>query len=123
MLFLRARDLQQFQLRAARLEQSLLLRQIEAGGEAQVVASIDEAQGRALQLQTAAQYLDLAVELAQGEIIAGQLRNQHQARVLEVRRRLLGGCPRALHFAAHASEQIQLVIDGGPQQKIVLHRR
>ena len=113
---LRTLDLQQLQLRSARLEQRLLLRQIQAGGETELVARVHEAQRLSLQLQIALQHIDFGVKLPQREIIGCQLRDQQQARVLVISRRLFGGGARTFDLAPHAAEQIEFVIDRGADQ-------
>ena len=115
--------LQQVELRGTVLHQRLLLRQIETGGEPQIVARRDELERVALERQAAHHHVDLAVEFAQREVIAHQLCGEHQARVLEVGRRLLRRGAVALDFAAYAAEQIEFVTDVGADREVVLHGR
>ena len=71
-------------LRARSVEQRFFLRDVEAGSNATVVAGIDEVEAPLQSIDGAAQDADFGIELAQIEIVAGDLRRDQQADVLEV---------------------------------------
>jgi len=104
MFVLGALHLQQFHLCGTVLHQSLLLREIQAGGISQVVPRRDESERVLLEGQTVFHHVDLGIEFAQGEVIADQLGGEHQPRVLEIRGRLLGRCLVAFNLAPHPPE-------------------
>ena len=68
-------------------------------------------------------HVDLGIELTQREVVADQLRGEHQAGVFEIRGRLFCRGTEALGFAAHTAEEVELVIDERTQGEIVLHGR
>ncbi len=115
--------LQQFQLGAAGLQQRFLLRQIESGRHAQLMARADEFKRLLLQLDAAQDHVNFRIALAQAEVVAGQFRQQHQARVLEIGSGLLGRSLCRMGAAAHPAEQVGLVVDGQAQLEVILRHR
>ena len=67
------------------VDQGLLLRQVETGGESKIMSRCDEPQGIALQLQAVAYHRDFGVEFPQCEIVRHELRRQYETRVFEIR--------------------------------------
>jgi predicted PurR-regulated permease PerM len=122
-LELRALPAQQFDLHARGVEQRLLLRHVEPGGGAALVARVDQLQRALLQGDGAAHRIELDVGGAQVEVGRGQVGGEQQPRVLEVGGRLLRGGARGFHRALHAAGEVDLVAHGHREHEVVLHRR
>ncbi len=107
-------------LRARGVEQGFFLRDIETGGDAAVVAGVDEVETFLQSVDGAAQDADFGVELAKIEIVAGDLRFDEQANVLEIGGVGLIGGFGGFDAAAAFAEDVELVVDGERDLKGVL---
>ena len=67
-----------------RVEQRFFLRDVETGCNAAVMAGIDEVETLLQSIDGAAQDADFGIELAQIEIVAGDLRRDQQADILQI---------------------------------------
>ncbi len=74
-------------LRTGDIELGLRLRDIEAGGDAGAVALLGQDDRARVGLHGVVENRVLAVQAAQLDVVVGQLRDQRQPRVLEVRGR------------------------------------
>jgi hypothetical protein len=96
-------------LRAGGLQQRLLLRQVQTGGDSAIVTVLDQRRGLLDRSDCIVQNANLRIHLAKREEVGGGLRGQHQSYVLEVR---AGGLVRRIggfHAAPRPSEKIRLV--------------
>src|SRR5437899_735749 len=95
--------MQQVELGARRVEQRLLLRDVEPGRGAEVVASANELERAQLQRQRARDDVDLDVGRAQVEVRGREIGAEQQARVLQVGGGLLGARARTFDGALHTA--------------------
>ena len=94
------------------IDQRLLLRQIQARRESQIVPRADEVQSVALQIQAVAHHGDFSIEFAQREIVGHQLAPSSTSRVFSKSASACCAVARApFDVAAHAAEQVDLVVD------------
>src|SRR5579864_1308928 len=100
----------QSKLRDGRVEHRLLLGNVKAGSRAAGVAVVDDLQSLLFEINGFGDHRHFSVEFAQLKKIAGQLRTHGQADVLQIRGRRLIRSIRGLNAPAHASEQINLII-------------
>ena len=112
MLVLRPRLLHQRKLRQRGVEQCGLLGDFQSAGYATVVAVIHQIQPLALVADGFFDHLPLGVQLTQCEVVGGQFSGQHQLHVLKIGGRRLEGSVGRFHVMPHASEKINLIVEG-----------
>ncbi len=110
-LILRARLPDERKLGQGGIQQRGLLRHFQSAGDAAVVAVVHQLHALAFVAHDLLDHLVLGVELAQGEVIGGQLGGQHQLRVLQIGGRGLQGCVGGFHAVPHVAEQVGLIAD------------
>ncbi|NYH14513.1 hypothetical protein GGD41_001741 [Paraburkholderia bryophila] len=104
MFELRALIQQQLRLHLGRVEQRLLLQHVEPRHRTELMLGAHVIERLLLQFHRLVQHVDLGVELAQREIVGGEVRGQHQPRVGEVVGRLLRRRRRAFHLTTYPAE-------------------
>ena len=107
---LRALLLHQIKLRDGRIEQRLLLRQVESGSDSACVTALDQLQALLLNVDRFLDDLLFGVELAQTEVVGGKFGGEDQIHVVQIGcgglQRRVGGLQAALDLA----EEIRLVV-------------
>ena len=110
-------------LGARGIELSLRLRDVEAGCDAGVVALLGEAERARIGFHRLIEDRAVAVEAAQLNVILDQLRDQRQARVLEIR----GGCGGVGlargDLVANLPPQVELVADAAAERVVIVVAR
>ena len=89
MFELRALLLQQRKLRDRGIQQGLLLRHIQPGGDSAFVAMLHKDKPFLLNLDRLLHHLEFGIEFAQAEVVSSQFRGQDQFNILKIGRRAL----------------------------------
>ncbi len=108
---LRALLLHQIQLRDRGIEQRLLLCQVESRGHSAGMTVLDQLQSLLLNVNRFLHDPSFGIELAQGEVVGGEFRGQHQVDVVHVRCRGLQGSVRGFQGAPVFSEEVGFVTE------------
>ncbi len=114
---------EQYRLRPRGIQQRFFLRNIQPRGYAAFVPLIDQLQAAFQCFHGAMQNSQLRIELPQREIVARELRRDHQPDVLEIGRACLVGCLRRFNAAAPPAKQIHFIADREWQRNVCLRDR
>ena len=115
--------LHQVELRLGRIEQGLLLRQVESRGDAARVAGLHQLQSLLLNGDRLLHDLGFGVELAQAEVVGGEFGREHQVHVVQVGCGGLQRCVGGLQAALDLAEQVGLVVQQKRNLEGVLRER
>ena len=102
--------LQQIKLRDRGIQQGLLLRQVQPGGDAAFMAMVHQDKSFLLNLDRLLHHLIFGIEFAQAEVVSSEFRGQDQLNILQIGRRALQAGVGGLQSLTGSTEQIDFVV-------------